>query len=87
MNDTRSAICLPHVDGTTVTSDSVETRTDERARAAQMVAAWMAGTATPPPDDLSIQPLRADGESELCFCVGTFCWPGSGELPSRNASE
>ena len=55
---------------------SIVTRVDNRARAQRLVAAWIAGTATAPEDDLRIEPLRGDiGEGELCFCSGTFCWP------------
>jgi len=52
-----------------------EDRAEGRARAQRLVVAWLAGTATPPEDDLRIEPLRGDASNDICFCSGTFCWP------------
>lgn len=63
-------------DASIVTS---QPRTDStRARAHRLVAAWLAGAATPPDDDLRVQPLRDGVGDELCFCSGTFTWPPIG---------
>lgn len=60
---------------------STATRAEDRARAQRLVAAWIAGTATPPGDDLRIEPLGSTESSPppppLCFCSGTFCWPAT----------
>ncbi|MDQ7904152.1 hypothetical protein RB614_06400 [Phytohabitans sp. ZYX-F-186] len=79
-------------DAPTVTSPpNADTRTEDRTRAQRLVAAWLAGTATPPEDDLRIEPLRGDAGSELCFCAGTFCWPPvpptGGQQHARNDTE
>lgn len=60
-------VTSPHTDA--------ESRADDRRRARLLVAAWLAGAATPPDDDLRVQPLRGDVSDDICFCSGTFCWP------------
>jgi len=55
-------------------SDSLATA---RARAAELVAAWLDGSSPvgPPSDILRLESLGNDGDIGLCFCAGTFCWP------------
>lgn len=69
---------------------NADSRTEDRTRARQLVTAWLAGTGTPPQDDLRIEPLRGGAADELCFCAGTFCWPpinlSSGQ-PARTHPE
>jgi hypothetical protein len=56
-----------------------ETLAAVRARAEELVAGWLNGTASdrPPADALRMETLADDGNVNLCFCLGTFCWPAA----------